>query len=107
MALDLVRFTIAALSVYRLAELVSLDDGPYHVFERFRLFLGRKAYISKTHRMLAELVICPFCVGIWMSVPVAVLYLFRNPLFDLILLILGMTGLQAFLEQIGGYNRRS
>lgn len=53
-------FLISSLAVFRLAELIAYDSGPWDVFERFRNLL-------KPHPNLFGLVSCVYCLGVHFS----------------------------------------
>ena len=60
---DIAILLIASLGVFRLAELVTVDRGPWGMFERLRQ--------CSSHPMVCELVNCPYCCGLhlsWMAV---------------------------------------
>ena len=56
---DLTILIIASLAVFRLAELVTVDSGPWKMFERLRK--------CSSHPMVCELVSCPYCCGLHIS----------------------------------------
>ena len=101
-----VRILLGVLATYRVAELMSLDFGPYNIFQSIRSFLGRKASSGdKTWKTLADLVNCPFCLGIWFSVLAIVLILLPTLSGDIFLLFMGVAGGQCFLESLSGGKR--
>ena len=65
---NLFTFLIIVLATFRLTELVTKDEGPYSVFQRFRLFLGKRAMINKHWQTMADAVHCHFCFGVYASV---------------------------------------
>lgn len=52
---------MSSLAVFRLAEFVSVDDGPFFVMKRIRS-------ICKGHPQLCALLTCPYCVGSYVSI---------------------------------------
>ena len=96
-----VRWILAALAAYRLAQLVALDEGPFRVFARLRSWAG--CHPSDLIREnLGELIHCPYCLGVWFGLFCALLALWPAPGGDVILAVFGLAGAQAFLESIGG-----
>lgn len=93
------RLILGALSVYRISELLSLDDGPFEIFKNLRESLGRKSHSSLLFKELALLLSCPFCTGVWVSIFVLVLILLPSGIGDIFLIILALSGAQTFLEQ--------
>lgn len=95
------KFVLAFLTSYRLSELVALDDGPMYIFKSLREFLGKKASEdreNKLKRSAADLVHCPFCVGVWFSAFTVVLVLTETVVGNIFLLIFGIAGAQSFLS---------
>lgn len=89
-------FLLEVLAVYRLSQLISVDDGPFDVFKRLRLLCGQIAYKYKKIKTLADLVNCPYCVGVWFALCV-VIALRQRYWF---LRWLAIAGGQAFLQQV-------
>ena len=111
---------LTVFTCYRLARLVALDDGPFFMFKRMRYWAKDKAFyeadksgmlvliadssnlISDRHfgkwYNLAEGLSCPFCVGIWLSLPLFVLLVWPGYYGDLFLLLMAISGGQAFLQ---------
>lgn len=93
------RLLLAALAVYRLAQLVSLDDGPFAVFARWRAWAqSRPAAYGGWRWSVAEWLGCPFCQGVWWAMGATVLVCEPTVPGDLLLLWLGLAGAQAWLE---------
>lgn len=57
------RFILAALATWRLALLLAREDGPGHIFARFREKTGSSS--------LRELFNCVKCLGVWIAIPFA------------------------------------
>jgi hypothetical protein len=95
MTLEL-RALLAILGTYRVAELMAVDDGPFRMFLRFRVWCARKS------KELSRLVACPWCVGIYIGLALSALVLWPTVLGDAILVVLGVIGGAAFLEGWAG-----
>ncbi len=97
---DLLRWLLAALACYRLAQLMALDDGPGDIFRELRLWAGCHEYgpDGRPKTGLGRLLGCPYCVGVWLALPCAALALRPCPLGDIALAILGLAGAQAWLQ---------
>lgn len=114
------RLLFCVLTCYRLACLISEDDGPFFIFERLRVWVKDKAWIEaekngaivyydslagaiedrwygKWHN-LAEGLICPYCTGVWLSLPLFAMFLFPTYIGDLFLILMSISGGQAFLQ---------
>lgn len=90
------KLLLEVLAVYRLAQLVSVDDGPFDVFKRLRAACGQIAYRYKKMKTLADLVNCPYCTGVWFALALALLFQAR-PWW---LHALAIAGGQAFLQSV-------
>lgn len=97
----LIRLTLAIFTCYRLARLVSRDDGPMFLFEHIRQWANEKAEgeaynLGKWHS-LSEGLSCPYCLGVWFSLPLVVLVLWPTTLGDVFLVLMTISGAQAWL----------
>jgi len=94
----IVRFFMAALAIYRLAWMFTREDGPFAIFDRFRIWLGKHATSNKgLGWTLAELFNCPHCFGVWLAILFLPAILFPSQPVDAILIILAIAGLQSFM----------
>lgn len=57
-------FIVCALAVFRLTLLVSKEDGPAWIFYKLRRSVPAKSSAK-------EGIHCPWCVAIWMAIPVS------------------------------------
>jgi hypothetical protein len=62
----LTHFALVTLAVYRLSVMVSLEHGPFSLFER-----ARKAFPE--HPEWGKLLRCPFCLSVWFGMVGALL----------------------------------
>lgn len=101
MMLDGILTTILSiLSVYRLSMLIAYDDGPLHILSAIREYAGRKASEGGLWWLsLAELLHCPFCLGVWFALAVYILLSTGSQFANAIIFIIGIAGGQAFLER--------
>jgi hypothetical protein len=102
------RFLLAALAVYRVAWIITREDGPFGVFEGFRLWLGKRAAAEKDQHdgrslswTIAELFNCPHCLGVWLALLIFPAVVWPSITTDCILLVLAIAGLQSFLTGRG------
>lgn len=97
----LVWLLIGSLAVFRLSWLVSRDYGLFHISDRLRKWVGRRAAgrpRSSPWFHLAELLHCPFCNGVWLAVPVALaLFIWPSWWTDLVGIILALAGMQVII----------
>ena len=94
------RVVLACLACYRLSQLVALDGGPLMLFGRLRRSIGRKAAMnpSSLWSSVAELLGCPYCLGVWFAAPLLSFVVAPAWTSDLFLLWWGIAGTQAVLE---------
>lgn len=94
---NLLLLALAIFANYRLAELVAIDT----IFEPLRLSIGKRVDPMKHDSVwyAAELVNCPYCLGIWFAFIFALLI--AHGILYVILTWLAIAGAQAFLESVG------
>ena len=98
-----VRWVLAALATYRMAELVALDEGPFRVFAKARAWAGcHPSDIIREN--FGELVHCPYCLGVWFGLFCALLAGWPTLGGDVILAAFGLAGVQSVLTCIGARN---
>lgn len=94
---DWFNLLLLTLACYRLAQLVAVDEGPFGIFFGLRDRLGaydfRPDGQAKTN--IGRGISCPYCVGIWFALPLAVAKVGLS--VDAILWGLAIAGGQAFL----------
>jgi hypothetical protein len=74
------------------------EDGPFGMFDSFRLWLGKHTTKSKgLGWTLAELFNCPRCLSLWLAFLLSPSVLWPSKGMDIILVILGVAGLQLFM----------
>jgi hypothetical protein len=119
---EFLRLALATFAVYRLSFMLREDDGPLFLFERLRRYTDRRRKEEQEctrHRLglaeddilidtaelgtwasLDEGIRCPYCVGFWAALLLAVLVLWPTLLGDLLMLWLGLAGAQSLLEAV-------
>lgn len=113
------RLILAIFTCYRLARLISRDDGPSFLFSRIRFWAKDKAlleaedasyldinpkgveeinerHFGKWHN-LSEALSCPYCLGVWFSLPLLGLVLWPSYWGDVFLILMTISGVQAWL----------
>ena len=95
-------FILACFAVFRMAELIAVDDGPGDVLLWIRAKLG--AYDldddGRPATSIGRGIVCPWCIGIWLSALAAMAIAPRN--WRMALWWLAIAGGAAFLQRIGG-----
>ena len=107
------------MATFRLAQLVSRDDGPLDVFVALRTWARKQAgywqgiantislerpeqclarYLFPPFKSLAKFLDCPYCVGVWMAAGCFALVVHPTLLGDVFLGVFALAGAQAFLE---------
>lgn len=103
-----IRVMLAGLATFRLASLITQDDGPFRLIARLRAWIGRRAASARGRGVwwtVGELFHCPFCFGVHIALACAFLIFFPTIGGDLFLLMWGLSGAQALMEGIGGRSR--
>lgn len=90
---------ICALAAFRLAELLVVDDGPFDVFMNLRGWANKPPIDNPPRGMVAGVLACIHCAGLWTSLLAGVLYASQNGVLRLILFILAIAGLQSILAK--------
>lgn len=89
--------------MFRIAELFTVDDGPFDCFLRLRTWAG--VYdLDESGRIksnLGRLMDCPFCIGIWVALALT-LFVLWPPNERTLIYWLAIAGAQALLQAIGG-----
>lgn len=90
---------VSAFAVYRIAELLAIDEIVLPVRERLGVYdLGEN---GKPKTFIGKLLECPYCLGIWLAFPCA---LWLDHTLTMPLTWFAIAGGQAFLQTIGGRN---
>lgn len=69
------KLVLLSLACYRLAQLFVFDEGPFNIFDRIRILAGAYDYDSqgRAKTNLGRLINCPYCVGIWVALPLGIM----------------------------------
>ena len=62
---------LSSLAVFRASELVAVDNGPFHIF-----YFIRK--VTRPHKIVHEMLTCPYCCGGWISMWLTMLLWHHN-----------------------------
>ena len=92
---------MSILATYRLAQFIAYDDAPFGLMYKARNYFGRKAANSKNYGFwwsIAEMINCPFCLGLWIALLIALIVNGFQPYS--ILLWLAIAGGQAWIENM-------
>jgi hypothetical protein len=94
---DLFLFLLGVLSVYRLAVLIAIDDGPGDWCVALRTWLGAYEYREdptprlpgasaqwRARSNLGRAISCPRCLSMWVAIPVALLLFWHTGLAILV-----------------------
>lgn len=108
---QLLKFTLALLGTYRLARLLTGDeDGPLWMIPRLHAYTDQRRRQEQERGIeygpwasLDEGLRCPYCVGMWGALFMALLVRYPNPLGDWLLWGLGIAGGQALIQERKDY----
>jgi hypothetical protein len=70
----LIPFVLLVLACYRVARFIVTDDGPWRFMLRIRTRLGvyDLGENGRPRSMLGEMFSCPYCIGLWVALFMAV-----------------------------------
>lgn len=57
------RLIIAVLATWRIAHLITSEDGPFDIITRLRAYAGEG--------LIGQLMDCPYCLSMWVAIPFA------------------------------------
>lgn len=83
-------FAIAAIGVWRISHLLTVEDGPWRMFARLR-------HVVQRHRW-SDLLDCLYCVSVWVAIPFATVLC--HGVRDWCLLWPALSGTAILLERI-------
>lgn len=96
---------LAALITHRLARLITKDHLPYKIGDRHRYWWGRQAALNMHRPVLggviyniAVMLICPFCIGLWIALAVAIA--FGGTTKEIVVLWLASSGLHVLIAEV-------
>jgi len=101
----ILRLALALLATYRLAVLLTEEDGPLFLLARLREFSDGRRVIEQQKRergpwaSLDDGLRCAWCAGVWAAALCAALVWWPTLAGDVILTWLGLAGGQLFLER--------
>lgn len=101
MQVDLLRLLLAGLSCYRLSRLIAWEEGPLGIFSALQKALGGKDIDEDTGQprtALGRFITCPWCLGVWIALALYFLLTYPTIIGDAFLIIMGLAGLQAYLQ---------
>lgn len=98
------RWLFAALTVFRLSQLVVYDDGPWDVMLRLRTWAGAYDLGENGEPVMTwgKFFACPYCVGVWLAFGVLALVFTVSVAGDMLLAWWGLAGAQALMEGRNG-----
>lgn len=94
-------YIAAPFAVLRMSQLISLDDGPFGIFDKIRAAAEAYAMGSKFGSFrwsLSAWLNCPYCNGVWFAALILLLICLRSTLGDIFILWMGLAGVQAVLQ---------
>lgn len=100
-----IRLFLVIATCYRISYLIAKENGPLGMFSQFRkklAIMSADAPSSRFKKSLAELFYCPFCIGVWLSALLSVVYFLPSIVSDVLLVIFGIAGSQHFLQSLVG-----
>lgn len=96
--METLRFIILGLACFRLALMVTKEDGPAWIFRRLRSLVKRKA---PQETALKKGISCPWCVSMWMGVLLSLgeFFLHDSAVYVVIVVALALSGIAIIINQ--------
>lgn len=95
---------ILSLAVWRISSLVSSEQGPWAMFEKYRQWMGvyyaPDGTLIPPNNQLGKLIACPWCNSVWFSIIAVVLYVLFSTLIVWIALPLAMSAVAIIINTI-------
>jgi hypothetical protein len=89
---------IYALAVFRLSEMLVIDDGMFDVFINIRGWFNKAPAGNGLRRTIANGLQCVHCVGVWFALLFSFCIFFPTPVTDFIITVLAVSGLQSIIS---------
>lgn len=89
---------MAAFAVWRLTYMLHAEDGPGHIFRKFRSIFIEYGQIERAKNWIGEMLECFYCTSVWCSLPVAVYLAYLTDLRYILVYWLGLSGLSIMIE---------
>lgn len=87
-------FLVAALASYRVARMVVAETGPFAIFAKLRWRIDRKQ-----ETWIGIGLNCPYCVGLWVSIPFLGLLVYsQNNIVHFLIYVLAVAGIQTIIQ---------
>lgn len=96
---DWLLLALAILACYRLARFAVIEEGPFGFMLKIRIWAGVYDYGENGEPVgtLGKLFACPYCIGMWIALALAVVLFWQRPLW-VPLFWLAIAGGQAVLQ---------
>lgn len=85
---DLAVYLVAVLAIYRLTHALTLEDGPFDLFARWREWVGQGSWVGRGWH-------CTLCLSFWWSMPLGLF-----PPFGFVIGWLGGAGLMLVIHRL-------
>lgn len=95
----ILRWVLAVFATYRVARMLTLEEGPFSLFDRFRDAITDA---TRADSWLSRGVACPYCAGWWVAF-LLMLYVWNGlNLFEAFILWASIAGGAAYLQATEG-----
>lgn len=97
----MIRLILAPFAIYRLAQLIALDNGPDKIFYNLRTITKEQSDIHGGRwENFDEAINCPYCLGVWFAFVTVFIVKYPTKAGDFVLYWMGLAGMQAFLQSV-------
>ena len=91
---------LLSLACFRISKAITREDGPMDIFSRIRFLTGTSAHESKLKKSIADLVSCPYCIGIWIAFLLWYVYILIPRVSLLLIVPFALAGIQSIIMDI-------
>lgn len=101
-------FVLLGLAVWRIATMLTKEQGPSHIFERMRYKMGirredgnpENMYAENPDSFIATLFLCIRCLSIWVAIPFFVVSLFSGRAARMLALIPALSAIACLVDAV-------
>lgn len=92
------RLAIITLAAFRLSEMFAIDDGPFCLFLKLRMWLAKSPpYDKNLKQTLSQGIQCRHCNGVWFAILLTPFAYYPNHWADIIITAIAIMGVQSIL----------
>lgn len=95
-------FVLLSLSVWRISNMLVKEDGPSYIFVHLRHWAG----VKKSEGFLATLLLCTWCLSLWVASAFTLLYAFNRKAAQWAAMPFALSGVACLIDRWDGWSDR-